>query len=174
MGLRASYYPISPNTLNNFIAGIHSKDFWKAIYAFRDESKEREFYIGTTWHVLDFIINPPDAIIPELMYAVRGHEFPAPDGSVRLEPHLPSYSDEHWQGYIYVTAEEAETIAQYLQLIDESEFEARFLPQKMEGVYRRPMSAEGNKEEYFKILMDLQDFYNKAAASKMAVLIGIG
>ena len=106
MGLYASYYPISPNTLNNFIASVHSKDFWK------------------------------------VMYAVRGHEFPAPDGSVRLEPHLPSYSDEHWQGYTYVTAEEAETIAKYLQLIDESEFEARFLPRKMKGVYRRPMSAE--------------------------------
>ena len=53
MGLYASYYPISPNTLNNFIASVHSKDFWK------------------------------------VMYAVRGHEFPAPDGSVRLEPHLP-------------------------------------------------------------------------------------
>jgi len=43
MGLHASYYPISPNTLNNFIAGVHSKDFWKAIYAFREESKWREF-----------------------------------------------------------------------------------------------------------------------------------
>jgi hypothetical protein len=174
MGLHASYYPISPSTLTTFIDSVHSTDFWKLISTFRDVSEKQEFYIGTTWHVLDFIINPTDAVIPELMYAVRGHEFPAPDGSVRLEPHLPSYGDEHWQGYTYVTAEEAGIIAKYLQLIDESEFEARFVPEKMKGVYRRPMSAEDDKEKYFKILMDLQDFYDKVAASKMAVLIGIG
>jgi hypothetical protein len=173
MGLHASYYPILPATLADFIPSVHFDDFWKKLSAFREESKELEFYIGTTWHVLDFIINPPDAQIPELIYAVRGHEFPGPDGSVRLEPHLPSYSDEPWQGHTYVTAQEAETIALYVQLIDESEFEARFLPQKMNGIYRRPLSSDC-KREYFEILTRIQDFYNKVAASKMAVLIGIG
>jgi hypothetical protein len=174
MGLHACYYPIPPSTLTNFIASVHSEGFWKLISAFRDESKKREFYLGTTWHVLDFIINPPGASIPELLYAVRGHEFRAPDDSVRVEPHLASYSDEYWQAYTYVTTQEAETIAKYLQLIDEPEFEARFVPEKMKGVYRRPMTAVDDKEDYFKMLIGLQDFYNNVAASKMAVLIGIG
>jgi hypothetical protein len=66
-----------------------------------------------------------------------------------------------------------EAIAKYLKLIDESEFEARFVPEKMNGVYRRPVSGD-DKREYLEILLRLQDFYNEAAASKMAVLIGIG
>lgn len=88
----------------------------------------QEFYVGTVWHVLDFIINQPDARIPELTYAVRGHEFPAPDGSIR--PHLASYDDEYWQLYSYVTSLEATAIARHLQLIDEAEFETRFAPRR--------------------------------------------
>jgi hypothetical protein len=76
--------------------------------------------------------------------------------------------------YTYVTAEEVETIAKYLPLIDKSEFEARFVPEKMQEVYPRPMRAMDYEGEYFDLLMRLQDFYNKVAASMTAVLINIG
>lgn len=176
MGLHASYYPTGPAALAKFIADVHSDEFWKEVSAFREESIKggREFYVGTAWHILDFVINPPDVAVPELLYAVRGHEFPAPDGSVRLEPHLASYNDEYWQAYTYVTSAEAEVIAQYLPLIDETEFEARFDPRKMKGIYRAPLGREADKREYFDLLVGLQDFYKKVAADSMAVLIVIG
>jgi hypothetical protein len=176
MGLHASYRPISQNTLDDFIARWHSEDFWKTISRFREESNAsgQEFYIGTEWHVLDFIINPPGNSIPELIYAVRGHEFPGPDGSARLEPHLPSYEDEHWQAYTYVSAEEVHVIAQYLPLIDQSEFDSRFIPSRMKGVYRAPIPGKEDRAEYIKLLIDFQNFYQKVSNDGMAVLIGIG
>jgi hypothetical protein len=176
MGLHASYHPISQTTLDDFIAMWHSEDFWKKFSRFREELKVsgKEFYIGTTWHVLDFIINPPGNSIPELIYAVRGHEFPGPDGSLRLEPHLPSYDDEYWRSYTYVSAEEAIVIAQYLPLIDQSEFDSRFVPHQMKGVYRAPMPGKEDREEYLELLINFQNFYQKVANSRMAVLISIG
>ena len=176
MGLHASYYPIPPETLFGFITNVHSETFWQEVTKFREESMKngQEFYFGTAWHVLDFIINPPDAYMPELTYAVRGHEFPAPDGSTRLEPHLASYSDGYWQAYTYVAAAEATVIAQCLPLIDEAEFESRFAPEKMKGVYRAPTSRGEDDKEYYKLLVGLQDFYRKVAAWEMAVLINVG
>jgi len=176
MGLHASYYPIPPTTLAEFLTNWHSEDFWKEISKFREEAtkKGQEFYIGTKWHVLDFIINPPDACLPELVYAVRGHEFPAPDGSIRLEPHLPSYDDEYWQIFTYVTAEEVKAIAQHLPLIDESEFNSRFDPEKMTRIYRAPLEAEENKKEYLALLMSFQDFYRTVGSNGLAVLIITG
>jgi len=175
LGLHASYYPIPSATLAGLIANVHSDGFWKEVSRFREESVKggQEFYIGTAWHVLDFIINPPGAAVPELLYAVRGHEFPALDGFARLGPHLASYDDEYWQVYSYVTSAEAELIAQYLPLIDEAESDARFTPRKMKGIYRAPASTEGRRE-YFEVLTDLREFYSKVAAAQMAVLISIG
>ena len=176
MGLHASYHPISQTTLDDFIARWHPEDFWKMISPFREESTAsgQEFYIGTTWHVLDFIINPPGNLIPELIYAVRGHEFPGPGGSVRSDPHLPSYDNEPWQIYTYVSAEEASVIAQYLPLIDQSEFDSRFVPRQMTGVYRAPIPGTEDKAEYIELLIKFQNFYQKIANSGMAVLIDIG
>ena len=134
----------------------------------------QEFYVGTAWHVLDFIINPPDDCIPELTYAVRGHEFPAPDGSIRPKPHLASYDDEYWQLYSYVTSLEAATIARLLPLIDEAEFESRFVPEKMKGVYRAPVSRGAGGKHYYEWLVGLQNFYKEVAAREMAVLITVG
>ena len=176
MGLHASYYPISPATLVTFITDVHSEKFWKAMLKFREESMKnrQEFYVGTAWHVLDFIINPPGACIPELTYAVRGHEFPAPDGASRIEPHLASYEDEYWQAYTYVTSAETQVVARHLALIDELEFESRFAPEKMKDVYRAPISGgEEDKRYYFELLVGLQDFYQKVAACEMAVLINV-
>lgn len=176
MGLHASYYPIPPAKLFAFVTDVHSEKFWQEVSSFREESMRNgeEFYVGTAWHVLDFIINPPGAYIPELTYAVRGHEFPAPDGSTRPEPHLASYDDEYWQAYSYVTSSEAEAIAKYLPLIDEVEFESRFAPEKMKGVYRAPVSRGEDSKEYYGLLVGLQDFYRKVAARGMAVLIDVG
>ena len=176
MGLHASYYPIPPATLFAFIADIHSENFWREVSRFREETTKngQEFYVGTSWHVLDFIVNPPDACIPELTYAVRGHEFPAPDGSRRIEPHLASYDDEYWQLYSYVTTLEATTIARYLPLIDKAEFESRFAPEKMKGVYRAPMVRGDDNEKYYELVVGIQNFYKKVAAREMAVLIAVG
>jgi hypothetical protein len=171
MELHASYYPIKPTTLTNFITHWHTNGFWKEVSKFREESNKNglEFYIGITWHVLDFVINSPKDIIPELTFAVSGRQFPAPDGSIRLEPHLPSYEDEYWQVFTYLTLEEAQVIADYLSLIDESEFDSRFIPKEMVDVYRAPLSPE-NKEEYFVLLVKLRDFYKTATNDKRAVL----
>jgi hypothetical protein len=109
----------------------------------------------------------------ELAYAVRGHEFPAPDGTVRFEPHLASYNDEYWQAYTYVTSVEAKAIAQYLPLIDHAEFSSRFIPEKMKGIYHRPLCGDDNSE-YFDLLVGLRDFYKKVARGEMAVLIDVG
>jgi hypothetical protein len=176
MGLHANYYPIPQTTLADFITNWHSEGFWKVISLFREESRKsgQEFYIGTTWHVLDFIINTPDICIPELIYAVRGHEFPAPDGSICLKQHLPSYNDEYWQGYTYVTAAEVKAIAQYLPLIEKSEFDARYTQDKMKEVYHYPIRANEAKEEYLNLLVSFQDFYSGIADKGMAVLINIG
>jgi hypothetical protein len=175
MGLQASYYPVKPTILTNFITNWHINGFWKEVSKFREESTKNrlDFYIGTTWHVLDFVINSPKDIISELTFAVRGHQFPAPDGSICLEPHLPSYEDEYWQVLTYVTLEEAQVIADYLSLIDKSEFDSRFTPKEMVGVYRAPLSFE-SKEEYFNLLVKLRDFYKTVTNDKMAVLINIG
>jgi hypothetical protein len=174
MGLNANYYPIEPAILANFLTHWHTEGFWEAVTKFREESEKNnlEFYIGTSWHVLDFIINSPKDKIPELVFAVRGHQFPAPDGSIQLEPHLPSYDDEFWQVFSYVTLEEAQLIAQYLPLINESEFNSRFVPEKMVDIYRSPLHEE--KKDYFELLIDLQKFYRAVANNKMAVLISIG
>ena len=176
MGLHASYYPIPPATLFAFINNIHSENFWQEASKFREQAVKsgQEFYVGTVWHVLDFIINPPGVCIPELTYAVRGHEFPAPDGSIRPEPHLASYDDEYWQLYSYVTSLEAATIARHLPLIDEAEFESRFAPEKMKGVYRAPRWRDDDDKEYYELLVGLQNFYKEVAAREMAVLIMVG
>lgn len=176
MGLHASYYPISPTKLDNFTMNVHSEKFYWEISSFIKESQKNglEFYVGTAWHVLDFLVNPPDAVFLELMYAVRGHEFPAPDGSVCPNPHLASYDDDFWQTFTYVTVEEVQVISQYLTLMDESELEARFVPQKMKGIYRAPLNGALDKSEYFEKLTGLKVFYKKAAESKMAVLIDFG
>jgi hypothetical protein len=172
MGLHAHYYPISPVTLADFITNWHSEFFWMVTSKFREEADqgEQKLYIGTQWHVLDYLINKPDACIPELIYAVRGHEFPAPDGSIRSAPHLPAYGNEPWQIYSYVTAEEVKVIAQYLPLIDESEFESRYVPDKVKGVYHSP----GRSEEVFELLANLRNFYERVAAHELAILIDIG
>ena len=103
---------------------------------------------------------------------MRGREFPASDGSVRPEPHLPSYDDEVWQIVTNVTANEVKVIAQYLPLIDDAEFDSRFVPEKMEGVYRAPLTRE-DKKEYFEAFSSLRDCYRKAASEGMAILINI-
>lgn len=175
MGLHACYYPIEPDALANFLTHYHTEGFSERVTKFREESDKNnlEFYIGTTWHVLDFVINSPKDKIPELAFAVRGHQFPALDGSIQLEPHLPSYDDEFWQIFSYVTSEEAQLIARYLPLIDESEFNSRFVPEKMVDIYHSPLHTE-EKKEYFELLLDLHRFYGTVANNKMAVLISIG
>ena len=176
MGLHASYHPIQQSKLVAFITDVHSEGSLREMTRFREESvkKGEEFYVGTTWHVLDFIINTPGASIPELAYAVRGHEFPSPDGSTRLEPHLASYEDEYWEAYTYVTSVEAQKIARHLTLIDDAEFRSRFVPEKMESIYRAPLEEEGNdKRYYYELLEGLQVFYQKVAAREMAVLIAV-
>jgi hypothetical protein len=174
VGLHASYYPIRPPALAHFLALWHSEGYWKDVSSFREEATKngQEFYVGTTWHVLDFIINPPGNEILELRYAVRGHPFPAPDGSVSTEPRMPSYDDEYWQVFSYVSAEEAAVIAQLLPLIDESEFRSRFDPEKMASVYRAPAAVDGGS--YLEMLSGLREFYQRAAHEGMAVLISTG
>lgn len=176
MGLHASYYPMSPEALTEFKNKWHQDRFWQLVSEFRKEAEKRgqECYIATNWHVLDYIVNPPDATIPELKYAVLGHQFPAPDGSSSSEPHIPSYSDEYWQIFTYVEAEEVETIAQYLALIDESEFNARFNIRKMKGRYRAPVGSNAGGDEYFALLLKLQQFYLETATKGMTVFISIG
>lgn len=175
MGLQANYYPISQTTLTHFINNWHAEGFWKEVSEFRKQSTEsdQKFYMGTNWHVLDFIINNSDYSITELFYSIRGHEFPAPDSSTRQEPHLPSYNNEPWQLFSYVTAAEAHVIAQWLSLIDESEFDSRFVNRKMNGIYRAP-KRDDDKKEYLEFLTGLQDFYKRVANNNMAVLISIG
>ena len=176
LGLHASYYPISPETLKEFKNKWHQDKFWQLVSEFRKEAEKcsQECYIATNWHVLDYIVNPPDTTIPELRYAVLGHQFPAPDGSFSVEPHIPSYSDEYWQAFKYVEAEEVATIAQYFALIDESEFNARFNTRKMKGRYHAPVGSNTFRDEYFALLLRLQQFYLVTATKQMAVFISIG
>jgi hypothetical protein len=42
----------------------------------------------------------------------------------------------------HVSAEEAHVIAQLLPLIDQSEFDSRFAPRQMKGVYRAPIPGK--------------------------------
>lgn len=175
MGLHAYYYPISSTTLANFLANWHSENCWAAVSRFRQEVKDsgQRFYIGTTWHALDRIINPPETGIPELLYAVRGHGFPAPDGTIHAEPPLPSYSNEYWQSFTYVTAEEVAIVAPYLSLIDRAEFNSRFAVKNLKGVYRAPRIEKETQEEYFELLGRLQAFYQQVANDGLAVLMVI-
>jgi len=176
VGLHAHYYPLPPERLSRFLENAHAEGWLRELFAFRTESREKgeEYYVGTSWHGLDFLINPPGFTVPELAYAVRGHEFPAPDGSVRVEPHLPSYGDEPWQLFTYVTAEEVAVVAQFLSLLTRADFEERYGLRAMKNVYRSPQRREEFREEYVELALAFQGFYRDLAQKKTALLISVG
>jgi hypothetical protein len=176
VGLHASYYPMPQEQLDRLIATIQTPAGNREISLFRELNSDKEFYVGTTWHALDVMLNPPGHEIPALVYAVRGHAFPAPDGSVDAEPHMASYDDEYWQLFSYVTAAEAKEIARVLAGFTIADLETRWRPDLFEslGVYHRPADTDEEKRDYVEFLTGLRSFYETAAAAGNAVLISIG
>ncbi|HEY0155841.1 MAG TPA: DUF1877 family protein [Thermoanaerobaculia bacterium] len=176
MGLHARYYPLPQDRLSRLLGNPDAEARLQELFAFRRECGENgeEYIVGTSWHLLDFLINPPDAAVPELAYAVRGHEFPAPDGSVRVEPHLPSYDDEPWQLFTYVPADEVAAVSQFLSLLTPADFEARYRPAKMKELYRAPVAGEEHKGELVELALKFAHFYDEVARAGNALLISVG
>lgn len=176
MGLHARYYPLPQERLSRFLANPDAEARLQELFAFRRESSQNgeEYIVGTSWHLLDFLINPPDAAVPELAYAVRGHEFPAPDGSVRVEPHLPSYEDEPWQLFTYVAADEVAAVAQFLSLLTPADYEARYRPGKMKQLYRAPVAGDEHKHDLVDLAVKFTRFYAEVARAGNALLISVG
>ena len=173
MGLHASYFPIDPERLARIAAILHTFEGAVEINTFRRESDARgeEFYIGTRWHVLDFLINPPGLAIPELAYAVRGRAFAGPDGTVEEGPHLPSYDDELWQVFTYVSAAEVAVISPLLSVLTPADFEARYEPRVMQHLYRAPSELDPYDLE---VAAQFQRFYRAMADAGKAIFISIG
>jgi hypothetical protein len=174
MGLRARYYPIAPDTLREFSQNWHQEDFWKTRSAFTSHTDY--FGLDTAWAVIDFMVSSLSNDCVALQYAVRGHEFPAPDGSVNPEPHMPSYEDEYWQTSTYVTPEEVQTIAAYLSSVGREYYELLFDVRKMRKLqlYRLPVNvSEEQKHEYFDLLEEFTGFYNYCNREQQGMLICI-